>query len=682
MKKKILITSALPYANGPLHFGHIAGAYLPADCYARFQRLQGHDVLYIGGSDEYGVAITLSAELSGRTPQEHVDLYHKVNKDFFEKLGISYDYFSRTTWKGHAAVVQQFFLDLLKNGHIEERETNQLYSEQDHKFLADRYVVGECPRCGYEEARGDECGKCGSSYEATDLKNPRSKLTNAPLVLRATRHWFLLFDHFKEPLNHFLTAHPWKPNVLNFSKSYLEDLHPRAITRDLDWGVPVPLPEAKGKVFYVWFDAPIGYITATQEWALHQKQPDAWENYWLDPKTKYVQFIGKDNIPFHALFFPAMEMGQTVPYKLVDDLVANEFYNLEGKQFSKSEGWVIDLEDFFHQFHPDQIRYAIAANAPETADAEFTWKDFQQRCNAELLGKFGNLINRVLVFAQHHCEGVIPESGELGESDLRFLNTMNRLTQECEECYETYRLRRASQVIMELAQAGNAYFDQKTPWKDAKALASHPQMKTTIAICLECIKILALLCYPLIPSTAEKVWGLLGFSEPLHKQTWKEVISLKLQAGQKLPKPFILFQKVEDEVVEKEIAKLKSLPQKMTEKKDVISLSPLKTSIEIQDFQKLDLRVGTILQAEKLPKSKKLLKLIVDIGIEKRTIVSGISHHYTPEELVGKKVIVVANLKPALVMGVESQGMILAASLDHQLELITLDKCAAGAEIS
>ncbi len=673
MRKKILITSALPYANGPLHFGHIAGAYLPADCYARFERLRGHDVLYICGSDEYGVAITLSAELAGRTPKEHVDHFHDVNKKFFDKLTIDFDHYSRTTCKEHIPVVQQFFRDLNENGYIEARECEQLYSEADNRFLADRYVAGICPSCGFEEARGDECNKCGASYEATDLKTPRSKMTGASLVLKKTRHWFLRFDKFKEKLEAFLASRPWKANVIRFAQSYVDDIRPRAITRDIEWGVPVPLEEAEGKVFYVWFDAPIGYISATQE-----GRPDTWQEYWCDPQTKYVQFVGKDNIPFHAIFFPAMTMGQNQPYKLVDDLVANEFYNLEGRQFSKSEGWVIDLEDFFKHFHTDQIRYAIAANAPETSDSEFCWKDFQTRCNAELLGKFGNLVNRVLVFAQNKCAAKIPPTHALEEVDHRFINEMTRLTQEIEESYATYRLRRACQLIMELAQAGNTYFDVKAPWKDAKEEATRPIMETTIALCLECIKRLAIGAFPIMPQTAERVWEMLGSGTPL--EHWTD-LNNELPASQILPKPSILFQKVEDEVIEHEIEKLKKSAAQAMEKKEP-PYAPLKESITYDDFSKIDLRVGLIRKAEKLPKSKKLLKLEVDIGFEARTLLSGISQHYSPEELVGKKVVVVANLEPAKIMGVESQGMVLAGSLDSALELVTLQDLPAGADVT
>jgi len=679
--QKILITSALPYANGPLHFGHIAGAYLPADCYARFERLRGNDVLYICGSDEYGVAITLSAELAGRTPKEQADLFHEVNQQFFQTLGIKFDHFSRTTTEKHAPIVQQFFQDLNENGYIEAKETKQLYSEADQRFLADRYVVGTCPSCGFEEARGDECIKCGASYEATDLKKPRSKMTGAALVLKKTRHWFLLFDKFKEKLDPFIATRPWKSNVTHFARAYVDDIRPRAITRDLKWGIPVPLKEAEGKVFYVWFDAPIGYISATQEWAEKKGESEAWKTYWCDPQTKYVQFIGKDNIPFHAIFFPAMVMGQNQPYKIVDDLVANEFYNLEGRQFSKSEGWIIDLGDFFTRFHADQIRYAIAANAPETGDSEFTWKDFQTRCNAELLGKLGNLVNRVLVFAQNKCDAKIPPKGELEDADHRFLNEINRLTSEIEESFASYKLRRASQLIMELAQVGNTYFDAKTPWKDAKEEATHPIMQTTIALCLECIKALAGVCFPIIPQTAEKIWKMLGFEKSLESHSWNEILELSLEAGNTLPNPSILFQKIEDDTIEQETAKLEQMHTQAMQKKEP-PYTPLKETITIDDFAKVDLRVGLIRQAEKLPKSKKLLKLEVDLGFETRTLLSGISQHYATEELVGKRVVVVANLKPAKIMGVESQGMVLAGCLDTALELVTLEDLPAGAEIS
>ena len=554
MAKKVLITSALPYANGQLHFGHIAGAYLPADCYARFQRLQGSDVLYICGSDEYGVAITLSAEMAGRSPKEHVDYFHTVNRDLFQKLHFSFDHFSRTTWPGHVATVQQFFLDLLKNGFIEEKVTEQLYSPQDQRFLADRYVVGTCPKCGFENARGDECTRCGSSYEATDLKNPRSKLTNAPLILKETKHWFLLFDKFKDQLSAWLSKKPWKPNVLNFAKSYVDDLKPRAITRDGDWGVPIPLPGTEGKILYVWFDAPIGYISATKEWAELKGTPDAWKSYWLDPETAYVQFIGKDNIPFHAVFFPAMEMGQNQPYKQVDQLPANEFLNLEGRQFSKSEGWTIDLADFFSQFTADQIRYTLAANAPENQDSEFTWKDFQGRCNSELLGKYGNLANRLLVFIQNQCVGVTPTA----EPDATFIKELHTKVEEARQAYEHFHLRKAAALMMDVAQLGNVYFDSHKPWALAKAPETRPQMEKVLVTCLECLKCLALVSFPIIPEAAQKLWKMIGQTTLLAEQNWDEVLLMPLPSLT-LPKPEVLFKRIEDKQILEQEEKLKNL---------------------------------------------------------------------------------------------------------------------------
>jgi len=559
MTQKILVTSALPYANGPLHFGHIAGAYLPADCYVRFQRLMKRDVLYICGSDEYGIAITLNADLAKRSPKEHVDIFHEVNRNFFSKLQISFDHYSRTTWEGHQEPVHEFFLELLSNGYIEARTTDQLFSESDQKFLADRYVVGACPRCGFENARGDECPKCGASYDATELKNPRSKLTNAPLTLRPTKHWFLRLDLFKERLKKWLETKKWKPNVVNFIKDYIENLHARAITRDMIWGIPVPLPDADGKVLYVWFDAPIGYISATKEWAAKIGEPDRWKEYWLDSETKLVQFIGKDNIPFHASIFPAMVMGQNQPYKLVDELPANEFYNLEGKQFSKSDGWYIDLEDFFKRYTTDQIRYAIGSNAPETSDSEFTWKDFQLRCNGDLSGKYGNLVNRVLVFLQNQCKGISPERKNLGPEDEEFLAKIKEVAKQAAESYEQFRVRRACQLVMELAQLGNIYFDNKRPWTDAKNEGLRGRMETTLACCLECLKTLALISFPIIPETAEKVWQMLGFMDRLEMRGWERILTEKFPDGQQIMTPKLLFQKVEDSQIAEEVQKLRAL---------------------------------------------------------------------------------------------------------------------------
>lgn len=683
MKEKILITSALPYANGPLHFGHIAGAYLPGDCYARYCRLQKHDVLYICGSDEYGVAITLSADIAGRTPKEHVDIYHGVIKDFFERLNMSFDHYSRTTWEGHAEAVHQYFTDLLANGFIKEEVTDQLFSEADNKFLADRYVVGGCPRCSFPEARGDECPKCGASYDATDLKSPRSKLTGAPLTRRPTKHWFILLDKFKDKLLAWLETKNWKPNVVNFIKGYIQDMHPRAITRDSTWGIPIPLPETEGKVLYVWFDAPIGYISATKEWAQMKGAPERWKDYWHDPKTKLVNFIGKDNIPFHAAIFPAMTMGQNQPYKLVDELPANEFYNLEGRQFSKSDGWYIDLEDFFKRYTTDQIRYTIAANAPETADSEFTWKDFQTRCNSELLGKYGNLVNRVMVFAKNQCAAKVPARGTLQPIDEEFLKSIHTLVQQASDAYAHFKVRRASQLVMELAQLGNVYFDSKKPWQDAKQPETRQQMETTIACCLECIKALALISWPIIPSSSEAIWELLGYTIPLQEKGWQSIAETAIPEGQALKEPKILFQRIEDAQVQEEIQKLHALSKpKAVKAVTVTSFEPLKEPIDITTVKQLDLRVGVVTEAVPVEKSKKLLKLQVDLGFEKRTIVSGISQAYTPADIIGKKVVIVANLKPATLMGIESQGMLLAGHSGDGLEVVSLADLPPGSPVT
>lgn len=675
---KILITSALPYANGPLHFGHIAGAYLPGDCYARFERLKKNDVLFLCGSDEYGIAIALSAEIAGRTPEEHVKIYHEVIQQLFRQLNISFDHYSRTTWKGHQPVVQKYFTELLANGFIEARVTDQLYSAQDGKFLADRYVVGTCPRCGFKESRGDECTSCGASFDAIDLKDPKSKLTGAPLEKRATEHWFLLLEKFKDKLLDWIKTKDWKPNVANFAKQYIDDLHARAITRDSTWGIPVPLPNTEGKVLYVWFDAPIGYISACKDWAEKTGEPEKWKSYWNDSKTKLVHFIGKDNIPFHAVIFPAMTMGQNEPFKLVDDLPANEFYNLEGRQFSKSEGWYIDLEQFFKSYTPDQIRYTIAANAPETSDSEFTWKDFQLRCNTDLLGKLGNLVNRVLVFAKTHCNSKVPALDCLQPIDSEFLDQIRKIAKEAEDGYQHYRLRKASQSLMELAAAGNVYFDAKKPWKDAKEPTLRRSLETTIACSLECIKVLSLIAFPIIPETALKIWKQLGFIDPknsLEVLGWDKILLSQIPEGQQLGEPEILFKKIEDVEIEAEIAKLKKhakVPKKENDSKPLITY---------EEFDKLDLRVATVLKVDPVPKSKKLFCLQVDLGSEQRQIVSGIAEHFSSEQLVGRSVIVVANLKPAKIMGIESQGMILASQDAMSLKLAMIENGVSGSVV-
>ena len=667
---KFLITSALPYANGPIHFGHIAGAYLPADCFARFQRLKKNDVLYICGSDEYGIAVTLSAELAHRTPKEQVDIFHEKNLKFFEKMDFSFDHYSRTTWKGHTKTVHEFFLDLCDNGYIEEKVENHLFSKKENKFLADRYVIGTCPKCGYEEARGDECQKCGASYEATDLKNPKSKLTKSSLILKPSKHWYLRFDKFKDQLQEWISKKKWKPNVLKFAMQYIDDLKPRSITRDLYWGVPLPIEAAKGKVLYVWFDAPIGYISATKEWAEKKKKDkDRWKDYWFDKETKLIHFIGKDNIPFHAIFFPAMIMGQSKEYILPTQIPANEFLLLEGRQFSKSEGWYINEKDFFSKYTSDQIRYYLAANAPENSDSEFSFLDFQVKCNAELLGKLGNFVNRVLVFAKNNLDGKAPSFENLDDEDEKFLDRIKELCNKSSDCFENFHLRKASKVIMELSDLGNGYFDRKKPWELVKT--SKQKMKNTIFCSLKCVKALCLISEPIIPKTAQKIWELLGYKTILSKLFWDDVLKEDILENQKL-KAEILFRKVEDNEIEEQREKL-YLKSKIKE-------NSLKGEIAFSDFDKLDLRVGKILEAEKVEKSKKLLKLQVDLGFEKRQIISGIATHFKPEDLIGKKVIVLINLKPMKFLGHESQGMILAGG-DEILEIPLIQKLEVGSFI-
>ncbi len=678
--EKILITAALPYANGPLHFGHIAGCYLPADCYARFQRLIRNDVLFICGSDEYGVAITLSAEIAGKTPQEHVDHFHRLNQELFAKLGISFDHYSRTTWEGHVSTVHQFFLDLYHNGYIEELEVEQLYAESEKRFLADRYVMGICPKCSFAEARGDECPQCGGNFEATDLLNPRSKITGSPLVLKPSKHWYLRFDLFKDRLNAWLDDKQWKSNVTHFVHNYIEDLRPRAITRDSGWGVPVPLPGYEDKVLYVWFDAPIGYISAAKEWAQKIGDPQAWSKYWQDPQTKLVNFIGKDNIPFHAIFFPAMTMGQNEPYKLVDELPANEFLHLESKQFSKSSGWYIDMDDFLQQFQTDQLRYTLAANAPENHDSEFTWKDFAMRCNAELVGKLGNFAHRVLSFIHNHLDGKIPERGLEKTEDEQFIRQLKDLAGQMKEAYQNFQIRRASQLLMQACALGNQYFDSCKPWQLVKNPSSKEDLCTTMHLCAKALRIIALLSQPMIPDSSRKLWEFIGETNDMYQMGWDHIIEGEASTDCQLPKPERLFPKIEEEIIQKEIKKLKASISHARTPSGVFE--PLKSPISYEDFSTLDLRVGKITHAEKIKKSQKLLKLQVDLGFEQRTIVSGIAKFYAPQDLFDKQVVVVCNLKPAKIMGIKSEGMILAASDGTILELPMISAAAPGTVIS
>lgn len=682
----VLITAALPYANGRLHFGHMAGAYLPADVHARYKRLKGADVLFISGSDEYGVAIVLSAQKVGRSPSDHVAIFHKENKALFDQLQVSFDHYGRTTWEGHEANVIAFFKDLQSNGHIEKRETEQLFDAKNQQFLADRYVKGICPKCGNPDARGDECPRCGASFEATDLKNPVSAVSAEPLTLKKTTHWFLRFDQFKKQLKSWISKKPWKANVVAFAENYIQDLKARAITRDSDWGIPLPVSEGEGKVLYVWFDAPIGYISIAQDWAKNvKKDPELWKKYWLNQETRYVQFVGKDNIPFHAIFFPAMVMGQNQEYKLVDDLPANEFLNLEGKKFSKSENWMIDLESFVKKFGSDQTRYALIANSPENQDSDFTFADFQTRVNAELLGKFGNLVNRVLVFCTKQFGGVVPPTGALEEEDRLFLQGIDQLRAKIETHYEAYELRKVCSAIMELASFGNSYFDKKKPWEGVKKPEAFAKMETTIALCYYLLRILAMVAAPILPDTCSKLWHMLGNTSKLEELSWDQVVAYEGHEKEDLGHVEVLFERIEDEVIKVEKEKLGALGVQESEAvNNSQELVELKNEIAFDDFMKLDLRVGQITGVEKVKKSKKLLRVELDLGFEKRQVVSGIALFYPEEQdLIGKKVVVVANLKPAKLMGIESQGMILASGSGDNIKVLEAASDAElGAEVS
>ncbi len=666
MKKKVLITSALLYANGPLHFGHLAGAFLPADVYARFQRMQGKEVLFISGSDEYGLPITLNAEKEGKTYKEYIDHFHGINSSLFEKMNLSFDHYSRTTNAFHAPLVQQFFSELLENGYIEKKQEKRLFSEKENKFLADRYVVGKCPKCSYEKARGDECPKCAASFEAEELIGPKSSLTGSSLILKESLHWYIRLDLFKEKLLSWVKKKKWKETVFHFAKNYIEELRPRAITRDSSWGVTVPLEEAKEKVFYVWFDAPIGYISATQEWAEKTGQKERWKEFWQDPEVHYVQFIGKDNIPFHAAFFPSMILGQTSSYKLVDVLSANEFFLLEGRQFSKSEGWFIDLNSFLQRYSVDQLRYTLCANAPETSDSDFSFKDFQKRSNTELLGKFGNFIHRTLTFCHRVWgENSLPKI-DLMEEDKAFIQEVKAFAEKIATCYEAFSPKKAALEIMNLAQKANAYFDCKKPWALLKNQEQEKLFSSLYAF-LECVKTLSVVSFPIIPESARMVLQFLSMKNILDKG-WKEALEKKIE-GPLLP-PKTLFSKIEDEQMEKEIESLQG------------STASKEPHITFEEFQKVKLKVAEIVSVEKIEKSKRLLKLEVSLGEEKRTVVSGIAEHFSEESLIGKKVLLVANLKPTKIMGIQSEGMILAAEHSGKLELPSIQDLPAGSQVS
>ncbi|CAH8282936.1 methionyl-tRNA synthetase [Mariniflexile fucanivorans] len=669
--KRYTITSALPYTNGPIHIGHLAGVYVPADIYARYLRLTGNDVVFIGGSDEHGVPITIKAKNEGVSPQDVVDKYHAIIKKSFEEFGISFDNYSRTSAKIHHDTASEFFKTLYDKGDFIEEVTEQLYDEKANQFLADRFVTGTCPKCGNEEAYGDQCEKCGTSLNATDLINPKSALTGNVPTLKETKHWFLPLDRYEAFLREWiLEGHKkdWKPNVYGQVKSWIDDgLRPRAVTRDLDWGIPVPVPGGEGKVLYVWFDAPIGYISSTKEWA--EREGKDWEPYWKSDDTKLVHFIGKDNIVFHCIIFPAMLKAEG-SFILPENVPANEFLNLEGNKLSTSKNWAVWLPDYLKEFpgQQDVLRYALTANAPETKDNDFTWKDFQARNNNELVAIFGNFINRVVVLTQKYYDGIVPAPNEFSQVDEETLAAVKAYPEVISSSIERYRFREAQTELMNLARLGNKYLADEEPWKMIKV--DEARTETIMYVALQIAAALATLSEPFLPFTSAKLKGILNLkskenngnvshAELVEASQWSDV-SIKevlLPIGHKIGEAELLFSKIEDETIQFQLDKLEA--SKKANEAANKTVEPQKETITFDDFTKLDIRIGTILEAEKMPKAKKLLVLKVDTGIDVRTIVSGIAESFTPEEVVGKKVTVLVNLAPRELRGVESQGMIL-----------------------
>lgn len=674
--KRTLVTTALPYANGPVHIGHLAGVYVPADIYTRYLRLKGEDVIMIGGSDEHGVPITIKAKAEGVTPQDIVDRYHNIIKKSFEEFGISFDIYSRTTSKIHSEMASDFFRKLYDKGEFIEKTSMQYYDEEANQFLADRYITGTCPHCGNEHAYGDQCEACGTSLNATDLINPKSAITGNQPVLRETKHWYLPLDKWEPFLRQWILEEhkEWKPNVYGQCKSWLDmGLQPRAVSRDLDWGVSVPVEGAEGKVLYVWFDAPIGYISNTKELL-----PDKWELYWKDKDTKMVHFIGKDNIVFHCIVFPAMLKAEG-SYILPDNVPANEFLNLEGDKISTSRNWAVWLHEYLEEFpgKQDVLRYVLTANAPETKDNDFTWKDFQARNNNELVAILGNFVNRALVLTHKYFDGKVPAAGELTDYDRETLKEFADVKAEVENYLDHYRFRDALKEAMNLARIGNKYLADTEPWKLAKT--DMDRVATILNLSLQITANLAIAFEPFLPFSAEKLRGMLHLGYCDWNMLGRTDI---LPAGAELGKAELLFEKIEDSVIEAQVNKL--LETKKTNELKNHKAAPIRENIAFDDFMKLDIRVGKVLECQKVPKADKLLQFRIDDGLGGRTIVSGIAKHYAPEDLVGKNVCFVANLEPRKLKGIESQGMILSAEdADGRLIVISpaTDEIAPGSEV-
>jgi methionyl-tRNA synthetase len=694
--KRYTVTAALPYTNGPIHIGHLAGVYVPSDIYSRYLRLQGRDVAFICGSDEHGVAISMKAKKEGITPQQVIDKYHAIIKKSFEDFGISFDNYSRTSAKVHHDTASEFFKKLYAEGKFIEEVTEQLYDEKADQFLADRFVTGTCPKCGNEEAYGDQCERCGSSLNATDLINPKSTITGTTPILKSTKHWFLPLDQYDAFLREWILEghkNDWKPNVFGQVKSWLDDgLKPRAVTRDLDWGIPVPVEGAEGKVLYVWFDAPIGYISSTKEWA--EREGKDWEPYWKSDDTKLVHFIGKDNIVFHCVIFPAMLKAEGT-YIMPDNVPANEFLNLEGNKLSTSKNWAVWLHEYLEDFpgQQDVLRYALTSNAPETKDNDFTWKDFQARNNNELVAIFGNFINRVVVLTNKYYEGVVPQPNAFSDVDIATLTEMRAYPAVIASSIERYRFREALVELMNLARLGNKYLADEEPWKVIK---DNPErVQTQMFVALQIATALAVLSEPFLPFTAAKLKGILKLDErpeaivtlgitdetlsfndakSTHITGWNDVTTKAtlLTAGHTIGQAELLFAKIEDDAIQKQVDRLEAT--KTANKAENKVVAPQKELIQYDDFAKMDIRTGTILEAEKMPKANKLLVLKIDTGIDVRTIVSGIAESFDPKDIIGKRVTVLVNLAPRNLRGVESQGMILMTqSPDGKLVFVNPD---------
>ncbi len=673
---RYLITSALPYANGGIHIGHLAGVYIPSDIYTRYLRGRGHEVLHVCGSDEHGVPITIKAKAEGVKPQDIVDRYNKIIGDSFKEFGISFDIYSRTTSETHRQTASDFFRTLLDKGEFIEQTSEQYFDTEAEQFLADRYITGDCPKCGEAGAYGDQCEKCGSTLSPLELKNPKSAISGSTPILKQTKHWYLPLDKHEEFLREWIIEghKEWKSNVYGQCKSWLDGgLQPRAVSRDLSWGIPVPVEGAEGKVLYVWFDAPIGYISATKDLT-----PE-WEKYWKDPETKLVHFIGKDNIVFHCIVFPSMLRAHG-GYNLPVNVPANEFLNLEGDKISTSKGWAVWLDEYLKDFEgkQDVLRYALTATAPETKDNDFTWKDFQTRNNSELVAILGNFVNRALVLIGKYYDGQVPARNELSEVDRATLAQIPVLRASIEKNIETYHFREALFELMNLARLGNKYLADAEPWKTIKT--DTERTATVLNIAAHITASLSIAMEPFLPFSADKLTSMLAVNKLEWEQLGKEVL---LAEGHQLGKAELLFEKVEDEVIEAQIAKLAAIKEQRAAAE--AQVEPQKETISFEDFSKLDLRVGTVLEAERVPKTDKLMKLLVDTGIDKRTIVSGIAEHFSAEELIGQRVTVLVNLSPRKMKGIESQGMLLFASdfTDGKLKNITTNgECPAGSTIA